>query len=90
MNFKRKISIELENELVQHYREHGFAASKIRCKEAGVSPKYAAGIASARGMARPLWRRGNRYKDSNVPLTSPIHHNDPRWKWAIKRGAVIA
>lgn len=76
----RKITIAQQRELLEHYLEHGAAASALKCAEYGVSPKYASGIAAAMGFARPRYRN----------VHSPRSLKDPRWERAKAVGGVVA
>ena len=84
----RKITLEQEAELVELYMIAGLAGCAQRCKDLGVSPKYAASAAVAKGLRRPRWRKGNRYKDSDVDR-SVRTHADPRWAKARAIGVVV-
>lgn len=90
INGRQKITAAQRQELLQHYLEHGSVASAAMCIEFGVSPKYASSLAASMGCARPLWRKGNRYKDNHTDKRSPRSLNDPRWARARAVGAVIA
>lgn len=87
MNTRRKITPEQQAELIALYHEHGQAASAAKAVEYGVSPKYASSIAASLGLGRPLWRKGNRYKDQ--PRRAVRSLNDPRWAKAIANGPVV-
>lgn len=90
-NFARKITIEQERQLLEHYLVHGLKATAPLCIEFGVNPTYASCIASASGRRRPRYRAGTKYK-SRKPAGKfdPKDWNDHRWAWAIERGPVLA
>jgi hypothetical protein len=85
---RRKVTAAQEEELAKLYRDHGIAACEERCRQLGVSPKYPASAAAAKGLHRPLSRKGNRYKDNRVDR-SIRSHNDPRWERAKAIGTVV-
>ena len=89
-NFKRKITLEQAQKLLDHYLEHGAEATEPLCAELGVSPRYPASMASVYGKRRPKYRKGTKYKNQPPQKCLSQDWNDPRWQWAIERGPVIA
>ena len=81
MNRKSKIPDQTKQELLEHYLQHGYAESTVRCAALGLSPKYAANMAAAMGI--------HRHKNNGVK-TSTRSADDPRWARAIAVGEVIA
>ncbi len=78
----RKISLEKRHELIQIYLNMGFRESQLACVEAGVSKQYAILMAREEGLApKKIFKGGG-------DIAHSTDHNDPRWKWAISRGAV--
>jgi hypothetical protein len=76
MNPRCKIPREKRDALVEIYRQVGMKGVEPFAKEAGVTAKYIANVAGLEGYRRqPNQRRTEQ---------------DPRWAWAIKRGAIRA
>ena len=93
MNHRRKVTKEVERELVEIYLTQGRAVAAKACVEHGVSPHYAVNAAAALGKGRPRWRAGTKYKGkrpAGKPPTITRSESDHRWQWAIERGAVVA
>ncbi len=81
----RKVSKEIEDQLIAHYVLHGSKASAAVCIAAGVGPRYAASLASVYG------KRCKKPRPSkNKPRPTARFTHDPKWQWAIARGPVIA
>ena len=78
----RKISLETCHQLTQIHLHMGYAESRRASIEAGVNEKYAAN--RAREVAPKKVYGGS---GSGGGRTT---HDDPRWAWAVERGAVIA
>lgn len=72
----RKITAEQREQLVRVYIEGGIRAAGPLAVSMGVSRKYPGILAITSG------RRRKGY--------GPRDTKDPRWKWAIERGSVIA
>lgn len=93
---RRKVTKEVEADLIRHYIEQGPVASAERCASLGLHPNYAAVKARESGLARPRWRAGNRYKPEATPHkkqsgdVSKITFGDKRWARAIAAGSVVA
>jgi hypothetical protein len=60
------------------------AASRRMARALGVSRSYCAELANRRGLKSAL-----PFKNRGAPKYSE-DANDPRWRWAIERGAVVA
>jgi hypothetical protein len=92
MNKHRKVSVEVERQLVELYLTQGKEAAMAACVAHGVNPRYAINAATSFGKGRPRWRGGKSggttYK--SAPPTITRSENDPRWAWAIERGPVLA
>lgn len=92
MNRRRKVTQEVQNQLVEIYLTQGKDAAADACVSRGLHPKYAVNTAAALGKGRPRWRSGKTggttYKVA--PPTITRSENDPRWAWAIERGPVLA
>jgi hypothetical protein len=86
---RRKVTLEQENELLELYLRGGLEVAGDRAVQYGVCRRYPANIAATRGLSRPRWRAGNRYKDSKVDH-SILTRNDPRWERAKAIGVVVA
>lgn len=70
----RKINKQQREELVRVYLEGGINAAGPLAETLGVSKKYPGILAITSGRRR----KGYAARDTN----------DPRWKWAIERGAI--
>lgn len=75
-NGRSKITESQREQLVRVYLESGLRVAGPLAISMGVSPKYPGILASTSGRRRP----GQKGTDMN----------DPRWAWAIQRGAIIA
>ena len=84
MNARQKISDRQRDQLLQVYLHMGLEVSRELCIEYGVSPDYAAKRASEIGRShRKIFSGGG-------DIASRVDHSDPRWRWAVERGAVTA
>lgn len=84
--YRRKITARHRHQLIQIYLHMGQAIAGPLCTEAGVSALYAAREAKERGIdvRRPKVSRGR------SDVAKGVDHTDPRWAWAVSRGAVHA
>lgn len=84
---KPKITPQQRDELVKLFCLGGLEATAELTAKYGISPKYAVQAACALGIKRPRWRAGVKFK----PLRERRFERgkeDPRWQWAISRGAI--
>jgi hypothetical protein len=81
---RRRVTPERSHELLQIYLHMGDAIAERDCVEAGVSAMYASHVAHEAGLGRRFKVRGS----GNV--ATRVRHDDPRWRWAVERGTVIA
>ena len=85
MNRYRKITPEQRYQLIQVFLNMGQAVVGPLCIEWGVSPLYAEREAKERGFdVHRLPRASRGLSDISIG----VDHSDPRWKWAIERGAI--
>lgn len=80
----RKVTPRQRYQLMQIFLNMGQEVAGPMCVQLGLHPNYARGYASATGTLAPRKYRGG----GNIAMT--VDHSDPRWKWAIERGAVVA
>lgn len=86
----RKVSVEHRAEIMRVYVAEGHKAAQAMCDGLGLSPRYASSIASSLGIA-PKRKKHKLTEEQRQQLRSMRHvddSNDPRWAWAIERGAV--
>ena len=79
---KRKISVEVEHQLIQAYLHKDLLGSKAvqeLCVEFGASRGYAAARALELYGVR---MKGRGYKTRPAPKKSRVNHSDPRWERA--------
>lgn len=84
MKRRQKISERQRDQLLQVYLHMGLEVSRKLCLEYGVSRDYAAKRASEIGKShRKIFRGAGKG-------SMRVDHGDPRWRWAVERGAVSA
>lgn len=76
-----RLTFEQRQYLLRVYLEQGFTAASPIAIRYGISPK------SISKWAKIAGHKGKRGREPGVHAR---HHNDPRWKVAIERGAVTA
>ena len=75
---------EAINDLLDTYAARGADAARALAPKYGIKPSYVKKLAVKHGVrTRPIGPRSRHYE--HVPPAP-----DPRWQWAIERGAVIA
>lgn len=82
--FRRKISERSRDQLVQIYLHMGQEVAAKECIARGLHRDYAKAEVSFRGLRVP-----HKYVGGG-PAGGRVDHNDPRWAWAVERGAVLA
>lgn len=78
MNILTKEAI---NDLLDTYANRGGDAARALAPKYGIKPIYVKKLAQVHGVKAPSRKPRKR---------RPRRQNDPRWQWAVERGAVLA
>ena len=81
---RRKVSVNHRHQLLQIFLHMGRDEAEEWCLQANLHRSYAINYARALGLAEKVVPRGG------GDIASSVDHSDPRWRWAIERGPVIA
>lgn len=73
------------DQIVTSYQISGYDTAAAVAVAHGVSTRHVAKLLRERGIKNTS-RRGRKCNHVN----GPTQCNDPRWKWAVERGAVLA
>lgn len=85
-----KVTEAQRQEILRIYKIEGVNAASALCVSLGLHPRYYSGLASGRGVAKKKSKPLT--PEQKAKMRSQVYRedcNDPRWAWAIARGAVV-